>query len=188
MRRAALALAALSLAACMREEVPWKPIQGTYQWSTGWFGSSFAIDLPEGWMQATEVEGMVATRDGFALQEIKVARFQAEKPLPHTKKTFTRSTSPQELADVLLDDLRSDGDLKALRVLETRPATLSGQRGFRMLVAFRDADGLRMRAVLAGVLVGKNLWRIVYVAPERHYFDLDLATFDRALATFRVKD
>jgi hypothetical protein len=188
MRRLAAPAAALLLAGCIREHRPWKPVDGTYEWSTGWFGSSFKIDLPEGWMAATEMEGLVASRDGFTLQQIKVARFEAGKPLPNTKKTFVATMLPQEIAEVLVDDVRSDGAVKGLKVVETKPATLSGQRGFRILLSFRDVDGMKMKAAVAGVLVGKNVWRVVYVAPERHYFDLDLATFDQALATFRVKD
>lgn len=96
--------------------------------------------------------------------------------------------TPQEISEVLVDDVRTNGAVKGLKVLETRPATISGQRGFRTLLAFRNGDGLKSKAVLSGVLVGKNVWRIVYTAPERYYFDVDLPTFDRALATFRVKD
>lgn len=182
------ALALLLCTGCMTRYVPWEPIDGTYKWSTGWFGSTFTIDLPEGWMSATEVEGLVASRDGFSLQVIRVARFQPGKELPHTKRTISAAMTPQEISEVLVDDVRTDGGVKGLKVLETGPATVSGQRGFRTLVAFRDGNGLKQRAVLAGALVGKNVWRIVYTAPERHYFALDLPTFDKALTTFRVKD
>lgn len=188
MRKAA-ALAVVALCAgCVTKHVPWEQIDGTYKWSTGWFGSSFSIDLPEGWMGATEVEGLVASRDGFSLQVIRVGRLEPGKALPHTKKTISATMTPQEISEVLVDDVRTSGAVKGLKVLENRPATISGERGFRTLLAFRNSDGLKSRAVLSGVLIGKNVWRIIYTAPERYYFDLDLPTFDKALTTFRVKD
>ncbi len=114
-------------------------------------------------------------------------RFEAGKEMPHTRKTFTMAMRPQEIAEVMVDDVRSESDVKAVKLLETKPAQISGQTGFRAVIAFRDSDGMKFKAVLAGVLVGSDLWRLVYVAPERHYFELDLATFDAALASFRVK-
>ena len=72
------------------------------------------------------------------------------KPLPHTKKTVAEGMRPNELAEVLLDDLRSDGSANGLKVLETRPATIAGAPGFRTTVAFKDAFGLKVKVVLCG--------------------------------------
>ncbi len=184
---ASLAAAALCTA-CVHDRTPWEPIDSGAFDSGNWFGPRFSVQVPEDWMQLNGVEdGLVATRDGFNLQAIKVRRFEPGKPLPHTKKTLSKGMRPAEVAEVLLDDLRSDAGAKGLKVLETRPLTIAGAQGFRTSVAFKDEYGLKVRAVLCGVLLGDHAWQVAYVAPARYYYDRDLATFDQALASFKVR-
>jgi len=185
-RLAALAALALGLSGCIHDKDPWRPIGERYD-SGHWFGANFSMDFPEGWVRINNLDALVASRDGWGLQQIKVRELEVGKALPHTKKMVRKGMTPQELAEVLVDDVRTDGSAKGLKVLEVRPATLSGQPGFRALLEFRDGDGLRHKAVLAGLLSGENCWQAVFVAPARHYFDLDLPTFDRALASFTVR-
>ncbi len=183
-----LIAAATVCAGCIHNETPWDPIgSGGYD-SGNWFGPRFSLDFPDDWMKLNHVEnGLVATRDGFNLQSIKVRRIEPGKPLPHTKKMVARGMRPAELAEVLLDDLRTDPTAKGLQVLESRPVRIGDAPGFRTSVAFKDEFGLKMRAVVAGVLLGDYAWQIAYVAPARHYYDHDLATFDRTLASFKVR-
>ncbi|WP_242343692.1 hypothetical protein [Anaeromyxobacter terrae] len=186
-RLATLACLAALAAGCIHDEAPWREVGGKYD-SGNWFGPRISMALPDDWMKLNHVDdGLVATRDGFNLQAIKIRRVDPGKPLPHTKKTVTKGMRPSELAEVLLDDLRSDGSVNGLKVLETRPASIAGAAGFRTTVAFKDAFGLKVRVALCGVLIDGHAWQIAYVAPARHYFEQDLATFDAALASFRVR-
>ncbi len=182
----AAAAAAALLSGCFQKTTPWDPVGGRYD-SGNWFGARFALDLPDDWMMLNFVEnGLVATRDGFNLQTIRVRKIKFGESLLHTKKTVWKDIAPQDLAEVLLDDLRSDGTVNALKVVETRPATIAGVKGFRTTVAFNDGHGLRHRAVLCGVAVQGLAWQILYVAPARHYFDRDLGVFDTAVASLRI--
>lgn len=175
-------LCAAGLAAgCVHDESPWRPVGGRYD-SGNWFGPRISMPLPPEWMKRNFVEdGLVATRDGFNLQTIAIGRVDPGKPLPHTKKKVAKGMRPEELAEVLLDDLRASGGANGLRVLDTRPLTIGGRPGFRTTVAFRDDWGLRMKAVICGTVVEDRGFRITYLAPARHYFERDLATFDAAL-------
>lgn len=185
-RLAALVLAAALLPGCFQKTEPWDPIGGRYD-SGEWFSARFALDLPQDWMMMNFVEnGLVATRDGFNLQTLRVRKIKFGEDLPHTKKKISKGMDPQALAEVLLDDLRTDGTANALKVLETRPETLAGQRGFRTTVTFKDGHGLRFKAVLCGVVAEGRAWQITYVAPARHYFDRDLPAIDAALASLRI--
>ena len=178
--------AAALLSGCFQKNTPWDPIGGRYD-SGEWFGARYALDLPKDWMMLNFVEnGLIATRDGFNLQTIRVRKIKFGADLPHTKKKISKDVSPQDLAEVLLDDLRLDGTANALKVLETRPAIISGENGFRTTVAFNDGHGLRHKAVLCGVKTKGLAWQIVYVAPSRHYYDRDLKAFDTALASLRI--
>ncbi len=187
-RTITLIAAAALCTACVHQRTPWDEIgSGGYD-SGNWFGPRFSLQVPDDWMKLNNVEdGLVATRDGFNLQAIKIRRIEPGKPLPHTKKMVGRGMRPAELAEVLLDDLRSDAGAKGLKVLETRPVTIAGAPGFRTSVAFKDAYGLKVRAALCGVLLGDHAWQLAYVAPARYYYDHDLAVFDQALASFTVK-
>ncbi len=182
---ALLATTAL-LPGCFQKTTPWDPIGGRYD-SGNWFGARFALDLPDDWMMMNFVEnGLVATRDGFNLQMIRVRKIKFGEDLPHTKKKVSKDMAPQDLAEVLLDDLRSDGTANAVKVLETRPVTIAGRKGFRTAVAFKDGHGLRFKAVLCGVMAEGRAWQVTYVAPTRHYFDRDLSVFDSAVASLRI--
>ncbi len=181
-----LAAAALC-AACAGRQEPWEELDRDYS-SGNWIGPRFSLRFPDDWMQLNGVEhGLVATRDGFNLQAIKVRRIELRKPLPHTKKTVVPGMRPAEVAEVLVDDVRSDPTAKGLKVLETRPATIAGAQGFRTSLAFKDEYGLKLRAVVCGALVGDYAWQLTYVAPARYYYDRDLSTFDQALASFAIR-
>ena len=48
-----------------------------------------ALVLPDGWMRVRDEKGLLATRDGPALQRIYTERVEFGKPLPAAKKTPT---------------------------------------------------------------------------------------------------
>lgn len=175
------------LAGCITDKRPWRPLDGAYD-SGNWFGPRITMPLPAEWIERNFVEdGLVATHDGFNLQTIAVTRVDPGNDLPHTKKKVAKGMRPNELAEVLLDDLRASGKANSLAVLDTRPITIGGSPGFRTTVAFKDGWGLKVKAVICGTIVADRAFRITYVAPARYYFGKDLATFDEAVAavTFR---
>jgi hypothetical protein len=53
------------------------------------------------------------------------------------------------------------------------------------VIAYKDRDGLRMKSVVYGALVGQWLYEVTYSAPQRHYFARDLAAFEQARSTFK---
>jgi hypothetical protein len=170
----------------LKGDLPWEPVDRPHK-GGGWVGPKFSIQVPDGWIRLNddEDEALLATRDGFLLQSISVRRMDVDEPLKNTKKRLREGMSAKELAEVLVDDLRASPGFSGVKVLETRPATVAGQPGFRATVAFMD-EGLRRQAVLVGMLAGEDLWRLSYVAPARHYYELDLKTFEAALESFRV--
>jgi hypothetical protein len=185
MRKIALLALVLATAGCLRNETPWDPIGPRYA-SDNWFGPKYALDIPEGWLKLNAGSGLTATRDGWRLQKITVRELDPGKPLAHTKKTLRAEMAPRDLAEVLVDDVRAAGT-SALSVVETKPATVAGAKGFRAVVAYKDGEGLPRRLVLAGAVVGDRVWQLAYDAPERVYFQKDLPTFDRALASFTIR-
>ncbi|HTN54092.1 MAG TPA: hypothetical protein VML50_16915 [Anaeromyxobacter sp.] len=185
---AAPLLLALALAGCATAKPPaWVPAEGTYTADR----AGFQIDGPAGWMRRNyqpPVETFLATRDGTALQRIVAGTTELGKPLGFgkSKRPVTAGMSPAELGELVVDDLQSADDLTDVRLLESAPAQVCGRPGFHVLAAFRDA-GLPRRATLYGATDGGRLFWIYYVAPERHYYPLDLPTFDKVRETFRLR-
>jgi len=175
----------VALSGCVHQDVPWYRIGPGYA-SENWFGPKYALDIPEGWLKLNAGEGLTATRDGWSLQKITVRQLDPEKPLAHTKRTLRASMTPRELSEVLVDDVRASG-ANAVTVVESKPATVAGARGFRTVVSYRSGEGLARRLVLAGAVVGDRVWQLGYDAPERVYFQKDLPTFERALASFAIR-
>lgn len=188
-RIAALAASALLLGGCisMYDEWPYRPAGRAYsKWNL--IGANVKLPLPEGWMKLNGLDNaLVATRDGFNLQTLRFRRIDLEKKLPHTLKVIRKGMRPDELAEVLLDDLKTEGTAMGFQVLDTRPAQFSGQPGFRAVVTFKDSDGLRYKAVVSGAIIRGYAWQLAYVAASRYYFDRDLPHYERALLDLKIE-
>lgn len=180
MRSLAIAAAAL-LAGCFPSS-PWVQAEQDYQSSD----DQYRIQLPSGWMRVNVDETMLITRDGLNLQRIQVARHELGKPLKNSKRAPRPGMEPSEIADMLAGELSSGEGVTGVKVLESSPATLSGARGFKLVIAFKDEDGLKRKAVVYGLMGQKALWIAAYQAPQRHYFDQDVATFEKAVRTLRL--
>lgn len=175
-------------AACARPRPPsWLPTEQTYVAAR----AGFEVVPPPGWMRFNgRDETLVLTRDGTALQRIVVGWSDVGKPIGigASKRPVQAGMSPQELAELVIDDIRAAEALTAVQVLENAPATLSGQGGFRVVASFKDARGLPRRIALYGLVTSARLYEVFLVAPERHYFARDLPVFEELARTFRLRE
>lgn len=149
----------------------------------------FQVTLPAGWRRATFVrDALLLTRDGVSLQYMRIGVVAFGDELPFTKKTFVNGMSPQEVAALELDEVRSDPTLRNFAVIENTPFPLAGFPGFKLIYAFRTGNGLRLKRVHYGVMLGDWVYRIQYQAPARYYFEKDIATFEQVRESFRITD
>jgi hypothetical protein len=146
----------------------------------------FAVDLPQGWMRATADEELLATRDGPFLQRIYSKTTLFGVPQKPGKKAVTKGMLPEEAAEIVRDEILSQGAAEGLTVSENSPATLAAKPGFRLVFGYKLPDGLRMKGVLYGALGDDALYAVGYVAPERYYFERDLPLFEKVRASFRI--
>jgi PsbP len=183
MRAAAAVL--LTLAACATARPTWVPATTPFTAAT----TGFEVSVPQDWMQlnAKDRDVLVITRDGTPLQRIVVRATDFGKPIGigESKRVVTAGMSPQELAEAVVDDL-STGNATDVRILENTPATLGGHRGFRVVAAARAANGRAIRAAVYGLASERRFYVLMFVAPERHYFALDLPTFEALVRSFRL--
>jgi hypothetical protein len=149
----------------------------------------YEASLPAGWRRATTVgDSLLVTRDGVSLQNIRVERVAVGDELPRTKKRFAKGMSPQDVAEVELDEVRSDQGMRNVELAENVPFQVAGLPGFKLVYTFKTENGLRLKRVHYGVLVRDWVYRIQYQAAARYYFEKDLATFERVRESFKVTD
>jgi hypothetical protein len=149
----------------------------------------FEVTVPDGWyraMRGEAAEALVVTRDGLALQQILIWRAPVDKELKFTKRRFDEKLPPFELAEITLDNMRSDPAVTNLAVEENAPAMLCGHPGFKLVYTWSLKGGYRLKRVHYGFLDGKWVYQLVYQAAARHYFDRDLATFDTVRDSFKL--
>jgi len=147
----------------------------------------FEVGLPEGWYRAEDVnEALLLTRVGLPLQLIRIERVSVGGELPYIKKKFAPDMPPYEAGEIELDDLRATPENSSFELLERGPATVSGRPGFRLLSTWRTREGLRVKQLHYGFLKGKWVYRLIYQAAARYYFDRDLVTFELVRSSFRL--
>jgi len=161
----------------------WIPAGGGFIPESG----AYSLQLPEGWMRLADPGRVFVSRDGPYLQRIDVRVLQVGTPLGATKKTFSRGMLPQEAAELVQDALLSSPGMQGMTLLENAPATLDGHPGFKLVIGYKATDGLKMRALVYGMLDGDSVYELMYRATERYYFERDLPTFEQVRASFRIR-
>jgi hypothetical protein len=145
------------------------------------------VTTPSGWYRANRASDMfLITRDGLALQAIRVQRLAVSDALKFTKRKFGEKMPPSEVAEVELDEMRSDPNVLNLTVEENAPAMLDGRAGFRLVYTWNTKSGLRLKRIHYGFQEGKFVYRLSYQAAARYYFDRDLATFESVRQSLRM--
>jgi hypothetical protein len=122
------------------------------------------------------------------LQYIRIERVAVGHEIPHTKRILAKGMSPQDVAEVELDEVRLDQRMRNFELAENVPWQVAGLPGFRLVYSFEAVNGLRLKRVHYDVLVRDGIYRIQYQAPARYYFEKDLATFERVRESFRITD
>ncbi|MCG6533914.1 MAG: hypothetical protein L7F78_04330 [Syntrophales bacterium LBB04] len=166
----------LTLAAC----APWTRMGGPHS------EDSYTVVLPDGWMKLNAAPYLMITRDGVLLQRISVEKRPVEQELRYTKKRLKKEMLPQEAAQVVIDDVSSNPNNLNFELIENRPVSVSGIDAFRVDLACKSKDGLRIRMVQYGFISGDQFFAISYVAARRYYFDKDLSTFEKVVQEFRL--
>lgn len=189
-----------ALPACL----PYVLVKGRYTASL----ENFEVDLPDGWrkhdlmwdhspMSKSLLEELQKrrkltwdivriTKDGLALQQIAIGRVATDEELPHTKKKLSKGMLPQEVAEVFIDNIRSNPNITNQQFTENTPATVGGYPGFKLLYTYRTKQGLKIKRVYYGVMLSNWCYYLIYEAPASHYFAKDYPVFEKVKDSFRI--
>ena len=151
--------------------------------------NEFVVKIPENWKKYKPVKdsSLVITRDGLELQQIFISMKTTESNLEYTKRKANESMMSQELAELFIDNLKSDEKLMNLEILDNIPSVINGQNGFKFVYKFKTKDGLKKKGIMCGFNKGKRIFTLDYVAPEQVYFEKDIRKFENICETFKVK-
>jgi hypothetical protein len=161
---------------------PWSVVGGPYKDSA----LNIKVDLPDGWKKKNNTTSLIITNDGTGLQLIQINRMEVKKELTFSKKKFTAGMLPQEVAQLVVDNFKSNPNIVGQEVLENNPETIGGQQGFKLVISWNTIDGLKSKSVLYGFLLGKWYYELIYEAPVRYYYEKDVAAFEKIKDSFSL--
>lgn len=147
----------------------------------------FAVVVPVGWMRFNLAKYFIMTKDGTILDRIVVDRKKNNTKLEFTKKVYSKDMTPQDLAEVEIDNLKSSDEIGKVDILGNKPAKIGGQDGFRIEYTYVVTEGgLWVRGIQYGFRYKDWVYRVYYEASAQHYFDRHLKDFDRFVESFRL--
>lgn len=146
----------------------------------------FSATLPDGWMRYGMADYFLITRDGIDLDAITVAKRRIEDKLEATKKKVTEDMMPMDVADVEIDNWKSDKNISDFTLVDNQPFTIDGESGFYLTFTFKTADGLKVKSEQYGFKYKEFLYRIRYEAPQQYYYDRYRADFERFIQSFKL--
>ena len=147
----------------------------------------FSVDLPRGWRQVNTNKYLLFTKDDPFLQYVLIQRRPIDRAFKHTKKKLQKEMLPHEVAQVIIDEIFSDQNIRAFNVIENIPASISGRDGFRLLFTYKDKKGSSFKTAYYGLIQGDSFYNLRYNAVQKHYFENDIKTFHIILNSFRLQ-
>ncbi len=181
-RRIILSLAILWLGGCASLS-PWNDLSKEEYKDRA---RRFKAQVPLGWMRYNLLPYFVMTKDGTVLNRIAVERYPFDKNLEFIEKKFTSDMTPQDIAELELDNLKSNKNISQFQLLGNKPAAIDNLPAFWIEYTYSTVGGLKIHGLHYGFLKDKWVYRILYEAPEQHYFKKYQGDFKRFIESFKL--
>jgi hypothetical protein len=150
-------------------------------------GLTFKAAIPEGWKQIHCDDPMLfMTREGGYKQFVLIRERPLSEPFHFTQKALRKSMLPEEAAEVVVNEMISDKNIRNFSLLENVPARIDGRSGFRLAFVYTDADGFIFKTIYYGFIDGDTFYNIRYGATQEEYFQKDLKTFQEIFESFKL--
>ncbi len=147
--------------------------------------NKFSVFLPMDWMHVTG-KTFIMTKDGVVLDMVLVERVRFTDKLANTKKHFTRSMLPDELAGVEIDNYSSSQENQKFEVIDKQAETCAGQDAYRLAFRYQTKSGLWKKGLQYGFIYDGVVYRIVYEAAEQYYYQDNERAFKKFVEDFRL--
>jgi hypothetical protein len=161
----------------------WVAVGGKYTMSS----QNFEVKLPNGWRKFEFAkDALLITKDGLTLQQIRISRMSIDKDLNHTKKKFAEGMLPPEVAEMVIDNFRSNPNILNQKIIENTPAQIGGYSGYKLVFTYQTKEGLTKKGINYGFISGNWFYEILYEAADRYYFAKDIAAMEKVKDSFRL--
>lgn len=171
--RLSLLLLVLALSAC----APWSAIDPDSRAIT--VKEDFTLQAPLGWVRRNfDVYEVFLSRDGPLLNFIAINREDHDRELARTKRTTSPELLPQEVAELVIAELKSGSSRGAFTVLSNRPATIGGKPAVRVHARWKTDRGLPIERLTYAMVDQKGRLAFIYEAPGLVYYPKGLADFE----------
>ena len=147
------------------------------------------VVLPPGWVYSDSKNGVLATHDGALLELVSISVMPHAEAFAAAHRRSSPEEPPEDLAESYLANLQAgETALAGVQVLETTPAEIAGQPGFRVYLRYRtaaDLGGVAMEQIAVGAALPSGLLLATFDAPALHYFDTYRVLFETMLETLQ---
>lgn len=182
-RRTLVAVFALGLTGCA-VFAPWTQLKAQEYRDTA---RGFKTSVPIGWMRFNMVNFFLMTKDGTVLDKIIVERRKIDTKLEFTKKKFAKDMTAQELAEVEIDNIKTNPETGKFELLSNKPVTIAGQSAFHLEYTFTFTEGgLKIKGDHYGFVYKDWIYRVNFEAAAQHYFEKCLGDFKRFMESFEL--
>jgi len=148
---------------------------------------TFKATVPEGWRTVDSEDPMLfMTKDGGYKQYVLIRERPLDEPFQFTKKTMRADMGTEEAAQVVINELLADTNIRNFSVTENMPARIDGNSGFRLSFVYTDVDGHIFKTIYYGFIKGDAFYNLRYGATQEDYFQNDLKTFEGVLNSFKL--
>lgn len=146
-----------------------------------------SMRLPAGWyMDDCNSASVFATKAGYNLNMIHVAKNGPDEPLPLTGRRGFEGMLSVDMASAMLAEERHRDELSAFSLVSNSPCAIAGRSGCRLEYTCR-LGGIAYRSLSYGFINDGKLYRIQFMAPERFYFAESAAEFERTAASVHLR-
>lgn len=162
---------------------PWTKIKGG-EYKDG--ARKFSAIAPADWMRFNMAKFFIMTKDGTVLDQIAVEMHRIDKKLEFTKKMYFKEMTIQDLAEIEIDNFKSNTDVSAFEITQNTPVMIDGREGFKVEYTYTAKGGLPVRGIHYGLMRDNFVYRIHYEAAAQHYFEKYKNDFERFIESFKL--
>ena len=173
-------VAAVGMALIISGCAAWSKTNGYYRNPS----QKYSTELPWGWMRYRGND-LLLTKDGVFLEAITVIRRNIKDKLEFTKKLFGKGMLPEEIAEIIIDDLKASNKIGNLEIIENSPAKIGGRDAFKLVYSFTTESGLKKRCIHYGFGYEKWVYEVSYSGTDWHYFDKGVNDFEQMVESFK---
>jgi len=153
-----------------------------------WKKGKLETVLPVDWYRdnvSREVD-LVLSKDGPALQNIRINLMSSKTELPHTEQKMNKDMMPHELANLIIDEMMLNDHYQNFKLLKNSPIQLDSVDAYHLNFEYNTPGGPTYKVIEYGFILGKKYYEVRYQAVKTHYFEGSLPDFEFLVSQIKI--